>query len=89
MTDTTTAAPATRRPGSLSALRLAELQALATSMGITGTGKMRKSDLITAIKAQQSGDVVPARTAAAEPVPAEASAPATKAAAAPRATDAP
>ncbi|MDF2144118.1 transcription termination factor Rho [Knoellia sp. p5-6-4] len=36
-------------------MRLAELQGLASSMGITGTAKMRKGDLITAIKARQSG----------------------------------
>ena len=58
MTDTTpeTSAPATpRRSGSLSSLRLAELQALASSMGLSGTTKMRKSDLIEAIRARQSG----------------------------------
>ena len=60
VTDTTTgdnAAPANseqpRRSGALSAMRLAQLQQLASSMGITGTAKMRKSDLIAAIRAQQ------------------------------------
>src|SRR5690606_5685502 len=48
------AAPA-RRSGALSAMKVAELQGLASSLGITGTGKMRKSDLIDAIKARQSG----------------------------------
>ena len=47
-------APA-RRSGALSAMKVAELQGLASSLGITGTGKMRKSDLIDAIKARQSG----------------------------------
>lgn len=67
MTDTTTgdnAAPANseqpRRSGALSAMRLAQLQQLASSMGITGTAKMRKSDLIAAIRAQQSGSSAPA-----------------------------
>ncbi|EKA60904.1 transcription termination factor Rho [Janibacter hoylei PVAS-1] len=62
MTDTSTGdttAPATaeqpRRSGALSAMRLAQLQQLASSMGITGTAKMRKSDLVAAIRAQQSG----------------------------------
>lgn len=57
MTDTTTleAAPPARRSGSLSALKLAELQGLASSMGISGTAKMRKSDLVEAIKAKQGG----------------------------------
>jgi len=36
-------------------MKVAELQGLASSLGITGTGKMRKSDLIDAIKARQSG----------------------------------
>ncbi|HYN29688.1 MAG TPA: transcription termination factor Rho [Dermatophilaceae bacterium] len=64
MTDTTTleestSAPA-RRSGSLTALRLAELQGLALSMGITGTAKMRKGDLVLAIKARQNGESGPA-----------------------------
>nr|WP_246074794.1 transcription termination factor Rho [Marihabitans asiaticum] len=37
-------------------MRLAQLQQLASSMGITGTAKMRKSDLVAAIKAKQSGE---------------------------------
>ncbi len=65
MTDTTTleAAPAGERPrrsGSLSALKLAELQGLASSMGISGTAKMRKGDLVAAITARQNGDSGPA-----------------------------
>ena len=51
--ETPDAAP--RRSGALSAMRIAQLQQLASSMGITGTAKMRKSDLIAAIKAKQSG----------------------------------
>jgi transcription termination factor Rho len=47
-----------RRSGALSAMKVAELQGLASSLGITGTGKMRKSDLIEAIKARQSGTAV-------------------------------
>ena len=73
MTDTTTgdnAAPANseqpRRSGALSAMRLAQLQQLASSMGITGTAKMRKSDLIAAIRAQQSGSSAPAASAPAK-----------------------
>jgi hypothetical protein len=33
-------------------MRLAELQGLASSMGISGTAKMRKGDLIDVIRAQ-------------------------------------
>ncbi|WP_354587360.1 transcription termination factor Rho [Janibacter sp. UYMM211] len=36
-------------------MRLAQLQQLASSMGISGTAKMRKSDLVAAIKTKQSG----------------------------------
>jgi transcription termination factor Rho len=43
------------RTGSLSALRLPQLQALASELGLSGTGKMRKSDLVEAITARQSG----------------------------------
>ena len=69
MTDTTTGASAEtaeqpRRSGALSAMRLAQLQQLASSMGITGTAKMRKSDLLAAIRERQSGSSAPARTSA-------------------------
>ena len=67
MTETTTgentapaAAEKPRRSGALSAMRLAQLQQLASSMGISGTAKMRKSDLIAAIREQQSGSSAPA-----------------------------
>ncbi|MFQ6170067.1 transcription termination factor Rho [Oryzobacter sp. R7] len=65
MTDTTTLEAATsgsgpRRSGALTAMRLAELQGLASSMGISGTGKMRKGDLVAAIKARQNGESGPA-----------------------------
>ncbi len=54
MTDTTkTAAPT--KSGSLSAMRLAELQGLAGSMGIAVSPKMRKADLVQAIKERQGG----------------------------------
>src|SRR5436305_1108083 len=57
------AAGATRRrrsgPG-LSAMLLSELQTLATSLGISGTGRMRKGELITAIQAKQAGNTPPA-----------------------------
>ncbi|MBM6400656.1 transcription termination factor Rho [Phycicoccus sp. MQZ13P-5] len=65
MTDTTTleasaAAGGARRSGALSAMRLAELQGLASSMGISGTAKMRKGDLVAAIRARQNGESGPA-----------------------------
>ncbi len=65
MTDTTTleasaSASGQRRSGALSAMRLAELQGLASSMGIDGTAKMRKGDLVAAIRARQNGESGPA-----------------------------
>lgn len=66
MTDTTTleasaaSGQSPRRSGSLTAMRLAELQGLASSMGISGTAKMRKGDLVAAIKSRQNGDSGPA-----------------------------
>ncbi|WP_432547516.1 transcription termination factor Rho [Kineococcus sp. SYSU DK004] len=56
-TDGTTGADAgaPRRTGSLSALRLPQLQALAAELGISGTGRMRKVDLLAAIREHQSG----------------------------------
>ncbi|HEU4540455.1 MAG TPA: transcription termination factor Rho [Jiangellaceae bacterium] len=44
-----------RRAPGLSGMVLAELQQLAGSLGITGTGRMRKGQLIEAIRAAQSG----------------------------------
>ncbi|MFI6981509.1 transcription termination factor Rho [Embleya sp. NPDC050154] len=58
-------APATRRRRStgtgLNGMVLAELQQVATGLGISGTGRMRKSQLIEAIQAKQGGsDAAPA-----------------------------
>lgn len=44
-----------RRGSGLSAMLLSELQSLAGSLGITGTGRMRKGDLIAAIQEHQAG----------------------------------
>ncbi len=46
---------ARRRGPGLSGMVLAELQELASSLGISGTGRMRKSQLIDAITAAQGG----------------------------------
>ncbi|HEX7745852.1 MAG TPA: Rho termination factor N-terminal domain-containing protein, partial [Micromonosporaceae bacterium] len=54
-----------RRTGTgLSAMLLPELQSLAASLGISGTARMRKGDLIAAISERQSGS-----TAATTPRP--------------------
>ncbi len=52
-TDIVESAAAT--PPSLSTLRLPQLQALAAELGVRGTARMRKSQLIEAIQAHQSG----------------------------------
>ncbi|TGY75825.1 Rho termination factor N-terminal domain-containing protein, partial [Cellulomonas shaoxiangyii] len=59
MTDTIDAAATTAGgsgTGSISAMRLPELQALASQLGVKGTSKMRKGDLVQAISAARSGD---------------------------------
>ena len=61
MTDTSEIAPvepapvAGSRAVNLTSLRLPELQAVAAQLGISGTGRMRKSDLVAAITAHQNG----------------------------------
>ena len=48
MTETSSAQP------SLSTMRLAELQSLAGSLGLKGTSRMRKSELVAAIRQARS-----------------------------------
>ena len=57
MTDTTelTATPEPAKRRGLTAMRLAELQDVAAGLGIPGVQKMRKGDLITAIRERQGG----------------------------------
>ncbi|MCW2581826.1 MAG: rho, partial [Klenkia sp.] len=52
-----------RRGTGLSGMLLPELQRLATELGIAGTGRMRKGDLVSAIEARQVDS--PARAEAA------------------------
>ena len=74
------AAPVKRRrtaAAGLDGLVLAELQKLASTLGISGTGRLRKSQLIDAIKEKSGGDpllapaAAPARAAAKEAPAAE------------------
>ncbi|CAM5458279.1 Transcription termination factor Rho OS=Streptomyces alboniger OX=132473 GN=rho PE=3 SV=1 [Streptomyces alboniger] len=66
------AAPATgasagsrrRRGTGLEGMVLAELQQVASGLGIKGTGRMRKSQLIEVIKEAQAGGGAPAKSAA-------------------------
>jgi transcription termination factor Rho len=48
-----TSAGSRRRSGGLSGMVLSELQAVASGLGVTGTSRMRKSQLIEAIQAKQ------------------------------------
>jgi transcription termination factor Rho len=65
-------APGRRRGGTgLSAMLLSELQSLAGSLGITGVGRMRKGDLITAIQERQGGAGLRSRGAVAAEEPRE------------------
>ncbi|MDN5639551.1 MAG: transcription termination factor Rho [Actinomycetia bacterium] len=52
--------------GGLSALKLAQLQSLASQLGITGARRMRKSALVDAISAHQRGSAVADREKKAE-----------------------
>ncbi|WP_405723138.1 transcription termination factor Rho [Streptomyces sp. NBC_01537] len=72
------AAPKRRRAGTgLEGMVLAELQQLASGLGIKGTARLRKSQLIDTIKAAQSGgSAAPAAKAAAAAATATATAPA-------------
>ncbi|CAM3793014.1 transcription termination factor Rho [Occultella aeris] len=65
MTETINTSTGSGRGGALSSLRLPELQALAAELGLRGTAKMRKSDLVTAIRAARSGGDAGAATATA------------------------
>ncbi|MFP5335677.1 MAG: transcription termination factor Rho, partial [Actinomycetes bacterium] len=66
MTDTTqTVESAPVKRPSLSTLRLPQLQALASELGVRGTARMRKSELLDAIRAHQAG--APAGNGAARP----------------------
>ncbi|HLU97761.1 MAG TPA: transcription termination factor Rho, partial [Thermobifida alba] len=58
----------------LAALRLTELQRLASDLGITGTGRMRKSEIIAAIEAKQGGPVSAPKTTTAKTAEAASSA---------------
>jgi transcription termination factor Rho len=64
----------TAKSAGLAGLKLAQLQALAGQLGITGGSRMRKGDLVSAISAHQRGSSVadrPVRTAKAEAPKAE------------------
>jgi transcription termination factor Rho len=59
----TGAAPKRRRSGTgLESMVLAELQQIASSLGIRGTARMRKSQLIEVIKEKQAGGAAPAQS---------------------------
>jgi transcription termination factor Rho len=61
--DSTTTVRTRKRAAGLSGMVLAELQSLAGQLGISGTARMRKGQLIDAIKERQSGGGPAAATA--------------------------
>ncbi|WP_422933592.1 transcription termination factor Rho [Sinomonas sp. P47F7] len=70
MTQTTELNPAVDTPAAgeskgIAGLKLAQLQALASQLGITGGSRMRKGDLVAAISAHQKGEPVVRRSASA------------------------
>ncbi|NTV40099.1 MAG: transcription termination factor Rho, partial [Demequinaceae bacterium] len=67
MTDTTVAASTS---AALSAMKLPQLQALASELGVAGVSKLKKSDLVDAINNGGVAKAAPARTAPAEEAPA-------------------
>ncbi|MFL6117794.1 MAG: Rho termination factor N-terminal domain-containing protein, partial [Catenulispora sp.] len=71
MSDTTTESPATAPTGragkGLSSMLLPELQAYAVSLGITGTARMRKGQLIEAIQEKNGGSSAKAEPAGSAP----------------------
>jgi transcription termination factor Rho len=93
VTDTTevTSAPSAASAGDadLSTLRLPQLQAVASQLGISGTGRMRKSELLEAIQTRQNGGASAPASAGTAPraarAPRRAAAPAGAPAAAPAA----
>jgi transcription termination factor Rho len=77
VTDVNLRAPGAEARTDLAGLKVAELQALANALGITGAARLRKSDLVQAITAHQSVDSsTPAFVAEAAPASDETSAPA-------------
>jgi len=79
VTDTTeiaAAAPASTGTVDLSTLRLPQLQAVASQLGISGTGRMRKSELLEAIQIRQNGGSPAAASAPPARAPRRAAAPA-------------
>ncbi|KNH16024.1 transcription termination factor Rho [Arthrobacter sp. ZBG10] len=69
----TSAAPA--KSSGLAGLKLAQLQALASQLGISGGSRMRKGDLVTAISAHRAGTPMVKAPAKAAEKPAVATAP--------------
>ena len=72
MTDPTVHASSVNVPADLSALKLAELQQLATDLGVAGVSKLRKGELVAAINQNQNPADADAPAADAAPVEAAA-----------------
>ncbi|WP_304270418.1 transcription termination factor Rho [Pseudoglutamicibacter cumminsii] len=63
-TETKAKAPAKKASGGLASLKLAQLQELASQLGITGARRLRKADLVAKIQDHQRGGAVADREAA-------------------------
>ncbi|MFM2354153.1 MAG: transcription termination factor Rho [Actinomycetota bacterium] len=72
MTDPTVHASSVNVPADLSALKLAELQQLATDLGVAGVSKLRKGELVAAINQNQNPADADAPAADVAPVEADA-----------------
>ncbi|MGB3185409.1 MAG: transcription termination factor Rho [Ornithinimicrobium sp.] len=70
MTETIDVAPRAKT-GSLSSMRLADLQGMASGMGIAVGPKMRKADLVSAIRSAQGGKTSSTRSGAKQPASAK------------------
>ncbi|MET0975794.1 MAG: transcription termination factor Rho [Leifsonia sp.] len=79
MTDVINATTTVATRTQLNTMRVAELQALATQLGVPGASKLRKGELVDAISDAQPSDAAPAAEPTTPAAPAEPTAPAEQA----------
>jgi transcription termination factor Rho len=72
VTDVNLRAPGAESRTDLAGLKVAELQALANALGITGAARLRKGELVQAITEHQAGGQAASASAAETPAPVEA-----------------
>jgi transcription termination factor Rho len=71
VTDVNLRAPGTETRTDLAGLKVAELQALANALGITGAARLRKGELVQAITEHQAGEQASTAPAVETPAPVE------------------